>query len=297
MRFLIIANPHGGKGRISRVLPRVEVLLRAHGADFHIRQTNGPLHGREIAREERDRFDAVVALGGDGTVNEIVNGLVGSTTPLGVIPQGTANDFARSFGIPLSLEKSIATLVKGKPRPIDLGRVNGRHFDNAVGVGFDARVSKTSRSIRWLKGYPLYVWATLKTLGKYSAIPMRIELDDRVLEENTYLVCVGNGSIVGGGLKLTPKAIMDDGVFHVCHVRDISAGKVVRNFLKLTNGSVEEVAEVTVFQSRKVRITSDAPLPVHMDGELPEEEPKRVEVELIPQALEVIGDWTGDSPH
>lgn len=294
MRFLIIANPSGGKGRISRMLPRVDFLLRRHGADFRLRQTDGPRHATAIAREERDRFDAVVVLGGDGTINETVNGLVGSKTPLGVIPLGTANDFARSCGIPLSLEESIVTLLKGKPKRIDLGIVNGRHFDNAVGVGFDARTSEATRSIRWLKGSLLYVWATLKTLKDYAAIPMRIELDDRVIEEETYLVCVGNGSSVGGGLQLTPGASMDDGLFHVCHVRDISPFKVVGNFIKLTNGTIEEVDEVTIHRSRRVKISSEVSLPLHMDGELPEHEISEVEVELIPKALFVIGNWTVD---
>ncbi|MFQ6615565.1 MAG: diacylglycerol/lipid kinase family protein [Fidelibacterota bacterium] len=297
MRFLIIANPTGGKGKISRILPRVEFLLRQLGADFRIQRTNGPDHATAIARDEGEGFDVVVALGGDGTVNETVNGLVGSTTPLGIIPLGTANDFARSFGIPLSLEDSIGTLVRGKPKPIDLGVVNGRYFSNALGVGFDAMTSEATRSIRWLKGGLLYAWATLKTLSKYTAIPMRIELDDRVIEEDTYLVCVGNGSSVGGGLHLTPEAVMDDGVFHVCHIRDISPLKVVGNFLKLINGTVEKVDEVTIHQSRNVRITSEVPLPVHVDGELPQNEVTQMEVELIPKALLVIGNWTGGGPE
>ncbi|MFQ6674202.1 MAG: diacylglycerol/lipid kinase family protein [Fidelibacterota bacterium] len=294
MRFLVVLNPEGAKGTAGKRLPHLESLLKKKNADYEVRWTERPDHATSIAREERDRFDSVVAFGGDGTINEIINGLAGSDTHLGVIPNGTANDFARSFGIPLSIEMAVTTLLNGRPKRIDLGTVNNRHFGNAVGVGFDACTSRESRKIRRLRGVLLYAWATLKTLSKYESIPMKIELDNQTIEGPTYLLCVGNGNSVGGGLQLTPGAIPDDGIFQVCHVSDISRRKVVANFLKLANGSIAQVDEVTLHESRRVRISSDQSLPIHMDGEIPEEEITELDIRIVPEALSVIGDWDGE---
>ncbi|MEE9166237.1 MAG: diacylglycerol kinase family protein [Candidatus Neomarinimicrobiota bacterium] len=289
--MLIIANPGGGRGRTLKRMPHFTSLLDEANEDYQVRWTEAPKHATEIATEEMEKFDLVVAFGGDGTVNEIANGLIGSDTPLGIIPLGTGNDFARSCGIPLRIEEAARLLVKGVRKEIDVGTVNGRFFTNVVGVGFDARVNRESLKTAWLKGTALFLWATLKTLAKYESIPMRIELDNEVIEETTYLLCVGNGWSVGAGLKLTPDALLDDGTFDVCHVSDISSMKVVMNFPKLFNGNINDIDEVTSHRSRRIDIQSEVPFPVHIDGEIPDGETTDLHIEIIPKGLSVIGNW------
>ena len=172
----------------------------------------------EITKAAVNDYDFITAFGGDGTVNEVVNGLAGSETPLGVLPIGTGNDLARSCGIPLTPEKAVDALINGTPRKIDLGTFNGRYFSNVVGIGFDGYSSKESRKITKLRGTLVYIWVVLKTLKKYSSIEMSIELDNDSIQGPTYLISVGNGWSVGGGMQLCPQAIIDDGEFNICHI-------------------------------------------------------------------------------
>ena len=295
MRLLIVVNPKAAKGKTLKKFPRLESLLNASGVEYDVQWTEGPGHATAIAEEKRDKFDVVVAFGGDGTVNELINGLVGSDTPLGVLPSGNGNDFARSCRIPLSIEKALKTVFRNEAKKIDLGLTRNQFFGNAVGVGFDAFTSKESRKIKRLRGTLMYIWAVLKSLSKYEALPMRIELDDDTIEESTYLVAIGNGWSIGGGLQLTPDAVLDDGEFHVCHVGDISSMKVVRNFLKLINGKINDVEEVSMYTSRHVKITSEVPLPIHIDGEIPEEDIKEIEIELAPESVYVLGNWKSNT--
>jgi len=289
--MLIVANPGGGRGRTKKLLPRAETLLKNSGIHYEVRWTEAPKHATTIALEERDNYDTIVAFGGDGTVHELINGLVDSNTRLGIIPIGTGNDFARSCGVSLTLEKAVETLIEGKTNKVDLGIVNDLYFGNVVGVGFDAYVNRESLKIEKLKGTMVFIVAVFKTLGKYTSIPLKIELDDETIEESTYLVSIGNGWSVGAGLQLTPDALLDNGIFHICHIRDVSSLKVVMNFPKLMNGKINEVDEVTMYKSRHVKITSEEPLPIHIDGEIPENDITELDIQILPKRLSVIGSW------
>ena len=198
MKTLIVMNPTAGRGKTAKILPKIEQMLTSAGVEFDVEWTKEPTHGTEITKEAVNDYDVITAFGGDGTVNEVVNGLAGSETSLGVLPIGTGNALARGCGIPLSPEKAVDTLINGTARKIDLGTFNGKYFSNVVGIGFDGYSSKESRKITKLRGTLVYVWVVLKTLKKYSAIDMTIELDDHTIQGPTYLISVGNGWSVGG---------------------------------------------------------------------------------------------------
>ncbi|MDP6593217.1 MAG: diacylglycerol kinase family lipid kinase [Candidatus Marinimicrobia bacterium] len=296
MRYLFVLNPLGGRGRALKLMDRLEPVLMERGVDYEICHTEAPEHATEITREKREDYDVVVAFGGDGTMNEVVNGIVGSDTALGMIPLGTGNDFARSCRMPLKFDDAVENLLTGQPKKIDLGVFNGdKYFANVVGVGFDAYAGNESKKIQKLKGTAVYVYAVFKTLRHYDSIPMTIELDDQKIEEPTYLISVGNGWSVGGGLQLTPDAVIDDSTFHVCQISDISSMKVVANFTKLFNGRINDLDEVSLRTSRKVKISSEVPLPIHIDGEIPEREITEIEIEMIPEGLSVVGNWAAQS--
>ena len=207
------------------------------------------------------------------------------------MPIGTGNDFVRSAQLPIKLEPALDNILSGKRRTCDLGVFNGeRHFINVLGIGFDAYANIESRKIKRLKGTAVYVAAVFKTLRQWSAVPMKIEMDDDLIDDHSYLTCIANGWSVGGGLSLAPDAHLRDGLFDVCHVADISSGKIVWNFPKLTNGKINDLEEVTIRQSKKVRVTSEEPLPMHMDGEIIDGENKVFEVEIIPDGFTI---WDG----
>ena len=291
MKTLIVMNPTAGRGKTAKILPKIEQMLTSAGVEFDVEWTKEPTHGTEITKAAVNDYDVITAFGGDGTVNEVVNGLAGSETSLGVLPIGTGNDLARGCGIPLIPEKAVDTLINGTPRKIDLGTFNGKYFSNVVGIGFDGYSSKESRKITKLRGTLVYVWVVLKTLKKYSAIDMTIELDNDSIQGPTYLISVGNGWSVGGGMQLCPQAVIDDGEFNICHARDLKPMKIVRNFLKLFNGKINDLDEVTMYKTKTMKITSDEHLPIHYDGEIPEGEVKSVEIGIIPGGLSVISKW------
>ena len=295
MRILFIVNPTAGRGAGAKKLQKLEKLLDVKGVDHELLQTTGPGDAKLFAKERRDDFDLVTVFGGDGTMNEVLNGLVDGNTPMAVMPIGTGNDFVRSAQLPIKLEPALDNILSGKRRTCDLGVFNGeRHFINVIGIGFDAYANIESRKIKRLKGTAVYVAAVLKTLRQWSAVPMKIEMDDDLIDDHSYLTCIANGWSVGGGLSLAPDAHLRDGLFDVCHVADISSGKIVWNFPKLTNGKINDLQEVTIRQSRKVRVTSEEPLPMHIDGEIIDGENKVFEAEIIPNGFTI---WDGGAGH
>ena len=175
--------------------------------------TTGPEDAGRIARESIGGYEVIVAVGGDGTVSQVVSGMVSSSLPLGIIPAGSGNDFIKSLNIPNDLEKAFEIVIRGTTRVIDVGRINGIFFANGVGIGFDAAVNRASYSINHSKkGLLLYVWALVKTLGRFNPVPMTVTMNGERREQEVFLLSVGNGTTVGGGFRLTPHARLDDGL-------------------------------------------------------------------------------------
>ncbi len=281
MKILFIINPTAGKGTAKKSSKKLKTILQKKSIFFDFKYTNAIGDAKKICKQFKQEYDLIVVFGGDGTINEAVNGLYGSNTPLGVIPNGTGNDFARSANIPLKINDAIDNIINGKKRKIDIGIINGQYFINVVGIGFDGYVNIESKKIKFLKGKPVFVAAVLKTLNKWRAVPVKILLDNNHFTSNSYLICISNGWSVGGGLSMTPNAKIDDGLFDVCHLKEISPFKIVANFPKLTNGRIEEIDEVKLYKTKKIKIESDFSLPIHVDGEIINGKNKSFEIEII----------------
>ncbi|MBA7600627.1 MAG: YegS/Rv2252/BmrU family lipid kinase [Calditrichaeota bacterium] len=228
------------------------------------------------------------AFGGDGTANEVAQGLVGGNTPLAVIPYGTGNDFARSAGIPLGLAAAMDLLCQGTAAPIDVGFVNGRYFVNAVGIGFDGRANYEAEQIKWLRGPLAILLAIFRTMRYWKAVPMTLTVDGRTISRTTYLVNIGNGPFVGGGLKLTPAARIDDGMLGVCHVADIAPIKIILNFGRLKTGTIDVLPEVTQLTGSNIIVESELPMPVHVDGEVLGLDIRKLDLRILPGAIQLV---------
>ncbi|MCH7498345.1 MAG: diacylglycerol kinase family lipid kinase [Candidatus Marinimicrobia bacterium] len=289
-RVLVIANPAASRGRGAKALETVKRLAPAYSdrCRFDFMITSGPEHATEIARTHGPAYDLVAALGGDGTVNEVVAGLMGGSTPLGLIPIGTGNDFARSARIPRKLKPALSLLCHGEPRPTDVGIVNGRHFVNAVGIGFDGRTNYEIRNIKYLRGPLVILVAIARTIRSWKSAQVTLKVDDKTISGLTYLIGIGNGPSVGGGLHLTPNADLGDGKLEVCHVADISPLKIILNFPRLKAGTIHKLDEVTMLSGKSIVIESEQPLPVHVDGEVLGLELRKLEIQLLPGALQVV---------
>ncbi len=210
---------------------------------------------------------------------------------MGVIPNGTGNDFARSAGIPRNHRAAIELLCKGTPEPIDLGVANGRYFTNAVGIGFEGQANYEAAQITRIKGSLVFILSILKTMWSWKAAPVTLIVDGQTIahpDNPTYLVGIGNGWSIGGGMKLNPKAQLNSSVLHVAHVADINPLKIVFNFLRLFSGSLEKLKEVSSCTGADIEIISRRPLPVHVDGEMLGMTITRLAVQVLPESLPVV---------
>jgi diacylglycerol kinase (ATP) len=286
-----IVNPVSGNGRTGKILPHLVNIAKKLGVNFDLQLTQAPEHATELANDKSGEFDVMVAVGGDGTVNEVATGAFRSQKIMGVIPTGTGNDFARALGKLRGLHEYVHRITNGKVRPIDVGSIQVDNkeilFVNSVGIGFDAEVAKESMKIHRLKGISKYLLSVVKTLSKYESSMMRIDLDDRVIEQRTFLIAIGNGISSGGGFVLTPHALLDDGTLDVCLASDLSILKVLKILPRAINGTHEKYPEVVMTKSKNIKIQSETPVLIHRDGEVSNSRVSEIAISVRPGGLKV----------
>ena len=289
MEVSVIINPAAGGGRSVETWKAAQQILAGAGWDLHVAFTRYRGHATELAAEAvRQGTRLVVAVGGDGTAHEVVNGLpIPGTVNFGLIPGGTGNDFAKTLGIPLDARAAAAVLVQGAPRVIDIGRVLGTFFLNVAGVGFDAEVSRVlNRAPKILPGAVAYVWGILRTILFYHAQPTTLTMDTTTWQGKSLLAAVGNAKFYGGGMMMCPHAVIDDGRFSVVVGGDLNVVEVLMVLPSLFKGQHLSHPKVTEFESVRVAVDGPARVPVHADGEVIGSLP--AVFDLIPHALPVI---------
>jgi YegS/Rv2252/BmrU family lipid kinase len=298
-RTKIILNPIAGRGRGARVEPELRSLLKSEGIDFDLVRTAGPWHAVELAeRAVSDGFEPIVAAGGDGTMHEVVNGLMatsdaGETGTLGIIPIGSGSDFAHTVGVPPNLRAACQRLAHGQERVVDVGQITmpgqeTRYFDNTLGIGFDAVVTVEALKVKWLRGMALYLPVVLKTVFLSLKVPRAtIEYDGQALTLPALMICVANGPREGGGFFVAPQAQPDDGLFDLCITREVSRLAqlgLIPHFIKGTHLDLEPV---TMARARRVTISSPDDLVAHVDGEVLCTDGHQIECEILPRRLRV----------
>jgi conserved protein of unknown function cotranscribed with Bmr (bmrU) len=295
---LLIVNPIAGRGAGERVIPRIVRLLREHGLSFDLVRTERPWHAAELARQAVvSGYRTVVAVGGDGTSNEVLNGLMAAReagegeAAMGVLCVGTGNDFAYGMGIPLDLEEGCAALARGRTRRVDVGHARGfRYFGNGIGIGFDAAVNVVASRLQRLRGFLVYLIAVLRTLLFYYRAPLtRIELDDQTLEQPALMISVMNGRRMGGGFLMTPFSRPDDGLFDLCIGQKMSQLEMLSFVPRFMKGTQVGDPRVIMTRSRRVRVkVEEGTQVVHADGETLALDVRELDLEVVPQALIVV---------
>jgi diacylglycerol kinase (ATP) len=290
---VIIVNPTAGGGRGGHLVPWLrERLAGSPGAELHV--TRAARESENLARAAADRgCERVVAVGGDGTVQSILNGLLGAArdTGLGVLPVGTGNDLARSLGLPAGEDEAWHVAIGPFTRRIDVARArNGggaeRWFASAGGIGFDAQVAAAMAGRRgWRAGRAGYLLTTLSELRRFENRRVTLTLDGEGLPVQVLFIAIANGAYYGGGMRIAPDAAPDDGLLDVCVVGDISRLTAIRELPNLYRGTHVRNRAVSMHVVRSVRVDGDAETRVHLDGEpfggLP------LEVVLQPAAVSV----------
>lgn len=291
---LVILNPAAGRGSAVRAWRSAEAVLRHAGVRFDLVRTDGPRHAEVLAAQAaRSGRPAVLAVGGDGTVNEVANGLLraaeGSPTlPMGVITAGTGNDFVKMLGIPADPVGAAHIAMQAATRQVDAGLVNDRFFTNGVGVGFDARVAARARDIRRLRGLAVYALAVAQAIGEHSNPHVRVRIDGaEVADQQVTLVTVANGGCHGGGFWLCPDARPDDGWLDVLVADALARTGVMRFIPRVLRRTHTSYPDVRMHRAQRVEISSREPLPVHADGE-PLEPVRRLDIEILAGRLTVL---------
>ncbi len=301
-RYRIIANPAAGRGAGARRIPEIEKRMKDHALDFEIVRTERPWHAAELAYEAaQDSFDVVAAAGGDGTSNEVLNGLMrarqnGAKRPsMAVLPIGRGNDFAFSMGAPVGLEQSIRAMIQGTTRTVDIGRVSGgdypegRYFGNGVGIGFDAVTGFEALKVPLLTGFASYLVAAIRTIFIMQAPLVEIELDNENLVQSSLLVSVMNGRRLGGGFWSAPDGIPDDGLFDLCIGRAVSKPQVMLLIPRFLNGTQAGHPAIHMARSRRVIVRArQGALAAHADGETLCTAAPQLSLEILPRQLELI---------
>ena len=301
--MLIIINPFANRGDSKHQIDLALQKLSESGLDYEIKLTEYRGHAIELAQQAyRDGIPVVVAAGGDGTVNEVANGLLTAAerdegvigSALGVLPIGSGNDFSWGMGVGPTLDAALAKLRRGQTRVIDVGYIEPdtappRYFVNIVGAGFDARVNIEAHKIKRLRGFAIYLAAVLKTLSIYHRTPRtKLHFNGSVLEIPLFMGLVANGRRLGGGFLAAPEAEPDDGLFDLCLVTDIGRFEALPVIPKLMKGEHTTHPKVIMARAPEVIIECPEGFPSEADGEMVGEEIYRMKVSLIPKRLKVI---------
>lgn len=300
-KYHFIINPIAGRGRTYKAIKHIRSLLNNSDINYQITITKAPKHATEIAKHAANNSDVIVAIGGDGTVNEVTNGLINSNSSLGVIPLGSGNDFAKMLYIPNGLQKAFDIIINNETKLIDIGKVvtrinnkqksevyDERYFFNGIGVGFDASVAFESSKIKSLRGLPLYITALFKALLKYKTPHLSIDIDGKAFLDKFFLVTIGNGKCSGGGFYLTPDAELCDNYFDICYVNKINLFQIFKIFPSVLKGLHGKFKEVNFLKAKNLIIDSKDKFYVHADGEIVGNHVNNVEITLIPNAIKVI---------
>lgn len=284
----IIVNPVAGGGRTLTIWQNIERQIKKLGVDYSFIFTQGVGDATELAKAAvRDGFKKIFVVGGDGTLNEVVNGIELNQVTLGIIPTGSGNDLSKMLGIN-GIADALTSLKYQEHKRIDLGRAGSRLFVNNLGAGFDALVAITHKRFQIFKGNLGYLFSTLKVLGDFKAYQVEITADGHKFCDRIMSVSIGSGQFHGGCFKLTPEAVVDDGILDVCIVKEINKMKFLFNIPKAIKGIHNCLKEVKSFKAKKILLHSQRPLFVHFDGEVLVEPLKEIEIEVLPSCLDVF---------
>jgi len=301
VKYLIIVNPISGRGHGERSIPEIEDHFRSAGLDFTLIRTERQGHALELARDSSG-YDVIVSAGGDGTANEVLNGILeadhsrGFQPVMAIIPVGRGNDLAYSMDIPPTVAEACQCITNGSRRAIDVGRVygenfpNGRYFANGVGVGLDGVVGFESLKLKLLTGFASYIVAALKTTLLYFNAPeLKLVTAEGEHVGRYLMVSVMNGIRMGGGFYMAPESNPEDGKFDMCVVRQVRRRELLPLVSKFTKGSQKGDPAVTFLRTDHLDIQAlDGSIPAHADGETVCEKGNAIRIELHPGKLDMI---------
>jgi YegS/Rv2252/BmrU family lipid kinase len=303
-KTIFIVNPSSGNGSTGREWPRIEAMAKERLGFFETCMTAGPGDATQLTRRQLlDGCNRIVCVGGDGTLNEVVNGFMDESGPirptvlLGFLPNGTGCDFCRTVCKNTSLENSLDTIRAGHVRTIDLGRAKFqdherrsriRYFHNITSFGLGGEVvDRVNHTSKACGPFLSFIWATIVGIFVYGKKHVRFQVDDGPPQDVTIMnIAVANGQYHGGGMQVAPDARVDDGLFHITVISDLSLPEIFWHLPKLYNGHIKKIKQVSILTGRKIVAVSEQTVLLDVDGEQPGCLP--VEIEIVPAAIRMI---------
>jgi len=287
-RTLAIVNPVAGKGAGAKLTRRIASDLATAGISADVVTTPAAGEAARLASAAvEDGYERVIAVGGDGTANEVANGLVNTQVALALYPIGAGNDFARALGYPRRRRQLARFLAQARARRIDVGEVNGRIFLNAAGVGIDGHVAErviaTSRVIGSALGYLV---GSLVSIATYEPRQMRIRIGDTTRQGRHLVVVAANGTHFGNGMRVAPDAKLDDGMLDVIVAGDLGKWASILALAKIYRGTHVDGRTIVSYRAAAVDVELDQELPMEVDGEAMRT--RELHVRIRPQALTVL---------
>ncbi|TWR24136.1 diacylglycerol kinase family lipid kinase [Mucilaginibacter achroorhodeus] len=292
-KALFIINPVSGGKKKDNVPGMVKEHLDPSVFEYDFEFTTGIFHAHDLAVAAVGEYDTIVAVGGDGTVNEIASGIVETDTELAVIPFGSGNGLARFLGIPMDTVGAIKNMNTGRSIVIDAGKMNDQWFFNMAGMGFDAHISHVFAQGGDKRGFVNYFKSSVQEISQYRSQEYHIEVDGKELDREAFMLSIANSSQYGNNAHVSPTASVQDGLLDVCVIKPFPLWRFPEMGLRMFFKTADKSKYVEIIKGKHVHITRVQPGPIHLDGE-PQSADIDINIDVVPSALKVL---VGDSYH
>jgi YegS/Rv2252/BmrU family lipid kinase len=296
-RFAVIVNPKAAGGKAIKKLPEISATASSVTPEYLLHITSSIEDARLRAREFADLgIERIVAVGGDGTFNEVANGILESNArpALGIVPAGTGCDLPRTLGVPTGIAESLVFAMSADARPMDVGlaktSTGERYFLNVAGMGFDAKVANRAQQKKRLTGKKAYMVALAQELTDFGYIDVRIEVDGKEIATKAVFVSVANAQFLAGGFHFAPMARIDDGLHDLAIIDDISLPGFVKAVPSVMRGKHLSNPHWSHDTTTRVKVTASTPALVQVDGEIVGTSP--AEFSIAPKAIDVVASWS-----
>ena len=300
-RIKIIFNPIANLGKAESIAAELKPITEKHGG-VDWTATERPKHATELAFKSVDEgYDVVIAMGGDGTMHEVLNGIMkipAEKRPImGVVPVGSGNDFSYACGISADPAEALIQALNGTPKAVDIAIIRddrGKevYWANAIGIGFDTIVTLHSRKVKFFYGFAVYLIAVLRTIFfDYRPFDLRLNFDGQEMETSSLMLVLMNGKREGGGFHVTPDSKPDDGHLDYLSIDKVSRLQMLRILPEVMNGTQARMKDCHLSTFKQMKLVSEQPLFIHLDGEIfatPESFVKKLNAEILPGVLQVI---------
>ena len=307
-KYGFIFNPAARHGTAQKFESRILAFLNKKNIQYTFFKTKSVRDAVQIARDISKNCDVVVAIGGDGTINEVACGLVEAGTDsndenfpaaaLGILPIGSGNDLNKMIGMSLQIEEALNALMNGAKKSIDIGRIFYKRkgtlqietgiFINSLGIGIDAEIANEIKRIKWLSGLGLYLYAALRVLARYRAKEIRIQSESLNDFGKKYMICLGNGSYEGGGFQFFPDADPADGLLNMCVIPKIPLLKTLPIIPRIIRGTHIADPRITIKKIKKVEFQAVDSFSVHTDGEFLGSDIVSMKIDILDHRLNII---------